>query len=72
MVKFQSYVMCLLGYEFHILDNAFLAHRPGFKIKELDFLRQVYIERTNLLLKNKLVREYQSLYGQRNECNSAW
>lgn len=60
--------MCLLGYEFHILDNAFLLHRPGIKTKELDYFRQVYIKRTDLLLKNKLIREYQSLYGHRNEC----
>ena len=26
--------MCLLNYEFHILDNAFLIHRPGIKSKK--------------------------------------
>ncbi|OXA36516.1 hypothetical protein Fcan01_28719 [Folsomia candida] len=27
----QGYVLCVLDYEFHILDNAFLVHRPGSK-----------------------------------------
>ncbi|KAK8400373.1 hypothetical protein O3P69_003213 [Scylla paramamosain] len=27
----QAYILCLLDYEFHILDNAFLVHRPGIK-----------------------------------------
>lgn len=27
----QSYELCLKGYDFHILDNAFLVHAPGIK-----------------------------------------
>ncbi|XP_075539340.1 beta-1,4-glucuronyltransferase 1-like [Dermacentor variabilis] len=27
----QNYEMCLRGYDFHILDNAFLVHAPGIK-----------------------------------------
>lgn len=27
----QSYELCLRGYDFHILDNAFLVHAPGIK-----------------------------------------
>lgn len=29
---FQGYKLCVLDYEFHILDNAFLVHKPGIKI----------------------------------------
>ncbi|XP_069177063.1 beta-1,4-glucuronyltransferase 1-like [Procambarus clarkii] len=28
----QAYIMCLHDYEFHVLDNAFLVHRPGIKV----------------------------------------
>ncbi|ALC38948.1 CG15483 [Drosophila busckii] len=28
----QVYTLCALGYEFHILDNAFLVHRPSIKL----------------------------------------
>ena len=30
----QGYKLCALDYEFHILNNAFLIHRPGIKTKK--------------------------------------
>ena len=30
---FQGYQLCVLDYDFMILDNAFLMHRPGIKSK---------------------------------------
>jgi hypothetical protein len=30
---FQGYQLCVLDYDFMILDNAFLTHRPGIKTK---------------------------------------
>lgn len=27
----QAYALCVLDYEFHTLDNAFLVHKPGIK-----------------------------------------
>lgn len=27
----QGYVMCVLDYDFHVLDDAFLVHRPPIK-----------------------------------------
>jgi hypothetical protein len=30
-IFFQGFQLCVLDYEFMILDNAFLIHRPGIK-----------------------------------------
>ena len=29
----HAYVMCVLDYDFMVLDNAFLIHRPGIKTR---------------------------------------
>lgn len=32
MSHLQGYKLCVMDYEFHILDNGFLVHKPGIKI----------------------------------------
>lgn len=66
----QGYKMCLLNYEFHILDNAFLIHRPGIKTrKELkDKVRQKKTAAQNSLLKKKIAPQLKKLYGVRKGC----
>ncbi|KAL7642859.1 UNVERIFIED_CONTAM: hypothetical protein RMT77_006147 [Armadillidium vulgare] len=64
----QAYAMCLLDYEYHVLDNAFLVHRPGIKMPMRQFLRNdVVIEQDKLIL-TKIVNEYHRLYGLKKEC----
>lgn len=59
----------MLDYEFHIMDNAFLIHRPG--ITELDKQRAFSdeVNKTNKLLNDKIKPEMEKLYGKRKGCN---
>jgi len=66
----QGYKMCVLGYEFHILDNAFLIHRPGIKTKKdlKDTFQNKKIAAQNSLIKKTLFPEIKKLYGFRRGC----
>lgn len=46
----QGYSLCVLDYDFHILDNAFLVHKPGIKVLKKDPKRAMLAAKTNLLL----------------------
>lgn len=60
--------MCVLNYEFHILDNAFLVHRPGIKYYHKDKERDVFVKRTQVLIKQQILPELKLLYGTRKGC----
>lgn len=63
----QAYIMCILDYDFNILSNAFLVHKPGIKKKS-------EATRTNHQIVNKkiitetILPEIQSFYGDRKGC----
>ena len=59
-------LLCALGYEFHILDSAFLVHKPGVK-----HARQVHekwrgpiVAAQNKLIKKVIMGEMLALYGK--------
>ncbi|XP_040070801.1 beta-1,4-glucuronyltransferase 1-like [Ixodes scapularis] len=52
----QRYEMCLMGYKFHVLDNAFLVHAPGIKQRGESGWRHHYIS-INYKQHNNLRRE---------------
>lgn len=61
--------MCALDYEFHVLDNAFLVHKPGIKkLSEISF-RKAYAEQTKRIEHEIIAPELYKLYGKRNECS---
>lgn len=66
----QGYKLCLLDYQFHILDNAFLIHRPGIKTKKTvhsaNNLKKISAQ--NLLLKKTIFPEINKLFGERKGC----
>ncbi|XP_064459358.1 beta-1,4-glucuronyltransferase 1-like [Ornithodoros turicata] len=60
----QSYEMCLMGYNFNIIDNAFLVHAPGIKTivtsevkRRAVFVKVNYIYHVRLVDKRK--KEYE-------------
>ena len=65
---FQGYALCALDYEFHILDNAFLVHKPGIKILKKDTKRAMLAAKTNQLIKKIIYPELQVMYGLRKGC----
>lgn len=62
------YVMCVLDYEFHVLDNAFLVHRPGIKRHRRDRHRDQLTAKQNALLHSKITPELHTIYGKRGAC----
>jgi len=66
----QSYKMCSLEYDYHILDNAFLIHRPGIKtMKKLKpILQNAKIGAQGSFISRKIIPQVKKLYGARDEC----
>lgn len=64
----QGYALCVLDYDFLILDNAFLVHRPGIKIFKKDTHRDMLTAKTNALIKKIIIPELKVLYGTRKGC----
>lgn len=65
---FQGYALCVLDYDFLILDNAFLVHKPGIKIYKKDTRRAMLAGKTNQLIKKIIFPELKVLYGSKKGC----
>ncbi|XP_014208237.1 beta-1,4-glucuronyltransferase 1 [Copidosoma floridanum] len=64
----QGYALCVLNYDFLILDNAFLVHRPGIKVYKKDAYRDTLTAKTNVLIKKIITPELKVLYGTKKGC----
>ncbi|XP_012253233.1 beta-1,4-glucuronyltransferase 1 [Athalia rosae] len=64
----QGYTLCVLDYDFLILDNAFMVHKPGIKVYKKDAVREMLSGKTNALIKKIIVPELKVLYGTRKGC----
>ncbi|XP_008559945.1 beta-1,4-glucuronyltransferase 1 [Microplitis demolitor] len=64
----QGYALCVLNYDFLILNNAFLVHRPGIKSYKKDQRRDMLTEKTNTFIKKILLPELKVMYGSRKGC----
>src|SRR5690349_15642033 len=55
----QAYIMCLLDYNYNVLSNAFLCHKPGIRTKawKKENVNRFYQRRTSQLLTHKIVKE---------------
>lgn len=63
----QAYIMCLLDYDFNVLSNAFLVHRPG--IKEVKEAARWNFERmTKKLITDEILPEIKAFYGEKEGC----
>lgn len=65
---FQCNAMCLLDYEFHVLDNAFLVHRPGIKKSHKNPKRDKLSKESSKLMRKTIEPELEALYGRRSGC----
>lgn len=63
------YIMCVQDYEFHVLDNAFLVHRPGIKRLRKDKKRDQLTTEQNALLQSKITPELHLIYGKKEHCS---
>ncbi|CAG0884783.1 unnamed protein product [Darwinula stevensoni] len=64
----QMYALCVLGYRFLILDNAFLVHKPGIKNYTIDTWRDGLVAEQNHYISTFLTSRLVSIYGQKEEC----
>lgn len=65
---FQGYALCVLDYDFLILDNAFLVHKPGIKVYKKDAKRAMLAGKTNQLIKKIIFPELKVIYGSKKGC----
>ncbi|XP_037093412.1 beta-1,4-glucuronyltransferase 1-like [Pollicipes pollicipes] len=64
----QGYAMCLLDYDFMILNNAFLVHKPGIKSYKPDKWRDTLVAKQRRFVINAARLELDRIYGQRKQC----
>ncbi|CRL04685.1 CLUMA_CG017749, isoform A, partial [Clunio marinus] len=63
----QAYIMCLLDYNYHVLSNAFLIHRPGIKTQK-EAARVKWEPANRILIYNVIQHEAELNYGKREGC----
>ena len=66
---FQGYAMCVLDYDFAILNNAFLIHRPGIKLAQQAKASPKHSRAQESLINNVIMPELRQLYGTRKGCS---
>ncbi|ERL89876.1 hypothetical protein D910_07235 [Dendroctonus ponderosae] len=67
----QAYTMCVMDYDFHVLDNAFLIHKPGVKKKKVQMVKYNDIVKNSSKLIKNIAIELQDLYGYNSNCNTS-
>ncbi|KAF2893222.1 hypothetical protein ILUMI_12941, partial [Ignelater luminosus] len=63
----QAYALCLLNYDYVILDNAFLVHKPGIKKK---MVNAKIIPKTGKFIREVLGKQLEAIYGKRKGCKA--
>lgn len=61
--------MCLLDYEYHVLDNAFIVHEPGLIHKDLHVIE--IEEKQDILRETEIKKECDRFYGKNKYCYMA-
>jgi len=65
----QGYALCVLDYDFMILDNAFLVHRPGVKVPRREPARDLMSKKQTATIRSTIYRELKILYGHNTNCS---
>ncbi|KAM8716163.1 hypothetical protein ACLKA7_003104 [Drosophila subpalustris] len=65
----QAYALCVLDYEFHTLDNAFLVHKPGIKRSIRNQARLAKGLRTYQYIQREILFEFYEKYGWHPNCS---
>ncbi|XP_041973730.1 beta-1,4-glucuronyltransferase 1 [Aricia agestis] len=64
----QGYILCVKDYDFMILNNAFLIHKPGIKHFVKNAKRDAIAGKQSLFVKNVIMPQLKTLFGTRNGC----
>lgn len=66
----QGYQLCVMDYDFMILNNAFLIHRPGIKTfkKNDKHVDKAKVAAQNDFIRKIIMPELKQLYGSKKGC----
>lgn len=64
--------MCVMDYNFYVLDNAFLIHKPGVKKKKVQIEKFKSVVRDSSKLIKKVALELQNIYGYHPNCSTTY
>jgi len=64
----QGYTMCLMEYDFNILDNAFLIHRPGIKTMKSAHIDKTKVGKQNYRIKAEVYPLINKIFGTKTGC----
>lgn len=64
----KGYALCVLDYDFMILDNAFLVHRPGVKLPKPDPQRDGMAKKQSDFIRSVISKELNIFFGQNSKC----
>ncbi|XP_043269529.1 uncharacterized protein Liprin-gamma isoform X4 [Venturia canescens] len=68
--RIQGWLLCARSYNFFILNNAFVVHRPGIKpASPLNPRRADYVAKTNKLIDDVILPEYRAQYKYSGQCS---
>ena len=63
--------MCVLDYDFNVLNNAFLIHKPGIKRRKTPEEKKKtagIVAKQNWRIKNRIGPEIKRIFGEREGC----
>lgn len=69
-IYFQAYHLCMLDYNFIVMNNAFLVHKPGVKKKKIQNLKFKDQKFKNIQIIRSVKKELTALYGMNKNCSS--
>lgn len=61
----QAYLMCLLKYNYSVLNNVFLIHRPGIRT----YRKPSPQRNATLHLLQEVAKQYNLMFGQNPQCS---
>lgn len=64
----QGYILCVKNYDFMILNNAFVVHKPGIKYYKKNVKRDKIGSKQSSYVKNVILPELKKLFGVKNGC----
>ncbi|KAJ8734665.1 hypothetical protein PYW08_013915 [Mythimna loreyi] len=64
----QGYILCVKDYDFMILNNAFLVHKPGIKHYKTNGKREKIIARQSNYVRKVILPEMKNLFGVKHGC----
>lgn len=68
-ILLQAYLLCLLNYDYMVLDNAFLIHKPTNRKKKVQEEKYSHlIQKTKNMIKDYIKNELHLIYGSRDGC----